>query len=188
VKIRAGWNARQINAVEIGAIAQECGADAVILHPRTADQGFSGRSDWDLIGILKKRLHIPVIGCGDVRSPEDAARMLSETGCDGVMVGRGTLGNPWLFGNILAHLSGTGISIPSLAEREEVIRRHLMLSIDCYGEKIGTRDFRKHLLWYTKGLRGGARFRQAAGRISDRASAWTALQDFFRQTAEEISA
>lgn len=187
VKIRAGCTARQINAVEIGSIVQECGADAVILHPRTADQGFSGRSDWSLIATLKERLRIPIIGSGDIRSPEDAARMLDETGCDGVMVGRGALGNPWIFGNILGHLSGAGTSVPSLEVREAVIRRHLMLSIDCFGEKIGTRDFRKHLLWYTKGIRGGAQFRQAAGRISDRESAWKALQDFFRQTAEQIS-
>ena len=182
VKIRAGWNARQVNAVEIGQIAQECGVDAVILHPRTADQGFGGQSDWGLIAALKGRLRIPVIGSGDIRCPEDAARMFRETGCDGVMVGRGTLGNPWLIGNILSHLSGTGISAPSLAEREEIIRRHLTLAIDFYGEKIGTRDFRKHLLWYTKGLRGGAQFRQAAGRISDRDSAWKALQDYFQRS------
>ena len=180
VKIRAGWNARQVNALEIGQIAEECGVDAVILHPRTADQGFAGLSDWGLIAALKERLRIPVIGSGDIRCPEDAARMLRETGCDGVMVGRGVLGNPWIIGNILSHLSGTGISAPSLSAREEIIRRHLTLAIDFYGEKVGTRDFRKHLLWYTKGLRGGAQFRQAAGRISDRDSAWKALQDYFQ--------
>jgi tRNA-dihydrouridine synthase B len=188
VKIRAGWNARQVNAVDIGQIAQECGVDAVILHPRTADQGFGGRSDWGLIATLKGRLRIPVVGSGDVRCPEDAARMFRETGCDGVMVGRGTLGNPWLIGNILSHLSGTGISVPSLAEREEIIRRHLMLAIDFYGEKVGTWDFRKHLLWYTKGLKGGAQFRQAAGRISDRDSTWKALQDYFQHIEEPSTA
>ena len=110
--------------------------------------------------------------------------MFGETGCDGVMVGRGALGNPWLIGNILSHLSGTGISVPSLSEREEIIRRHLTLAIDFYGEKVGTRDFRKHLLWYTKGLRGGARFRQAAGCISDRDSAWKALRNYFQHLEE----
>jgi tRNA-dihydrouridine synthase B len=184
VKIRAGWNARQVNALEIGQIAEECGVDAVILHPRTADQGFGGRSDWGLIAALKGRLGIPVIGSGDVRCPADADRMLRETGCDGVMIGRGALGNPWLIGNILSHLSGTGISEPTLSEREEIIRRHLTLAIDFYGEKVGTRDFRKHLLWYTKGLRGGARFRQAAGCISDRDSAWMALRSYFQQLEE----
>jgi tRNA-dihydrouridine synthase B len=184
VKIRAGWNARQVNALEIGQIAEECGVDAVILHPRTADQGFGGRSDWGLIAALKGRLRIPVIGSGDVRCPEDADRMFGDTGCDGVMVGRGALGNPWLIGNILSHLSGTGISVPSLSEREEIIQRHLTLAIDFYGEKVGTRDFRKHLLWYTKGLRGGARFRQVAGCISDRDSAWKALRNYFLHLEE----
>jgi tRNA-dihydrouridine synthase B len=188
VKIRAGWNARQVNAIEIGQIAEECGVDAVILHPRTADQGFGGRSDWGLIAALKERLRVPVIGSGDVRCPEDADRMFRETGCDGLMVGRGAFGNPWLIGNILSHLSGTGISAPSLSAREEIIRRHLTLAIDFYGEKIGTRDFRKHLLWYTKGLRDGARFRQAAGCISDRDSAWEALRNYFRHLEEPPAA
>lgn len=184
VKIRAGWNARLVNALEIAQIAEGCGVDAVTLHPRTADQGFGGRSDWGLIAALKGRLRVPVIGSGDVRCPEDADRMFRETGCDGVMIGRGALGNPWLIGNILSHLSGSGISVPSLSSREEMIRRHLTLAIDFYGEKIGTRDFRKHLLWYTKGLRDGARFRQAAGCISDRDSAWEALRDYFRHLEE----
>jgi tRNA-dihydrouridine synthase B len=188
VKIRAGWNARQVNAIEIGQIAEECGVDAVILHPRTADQGFGGRSDWGLIAALKGRLRIPVIGSGDVRCPEDADRMLRETGCDGVMIGRGAFGNPWLIGNILSYLSGSGISVPSLSEREEIIRRHLTLAIDYYGEKVGTRDFRKHLLWYTKGLRDGARFRQAAGSISDREAAWKALRTYFKHLEESAVA
>lgn len=180
VKIRAGWRQREINALEIGRIAEECGADAVILHPRTAEQGFGGRSDWGLIAALKARLGIPVIGSGDIRRPEDAARMFNETGCDGVMVGRGALGNPWIVGNILSHLSGGDVCSPCLAEREETIRRHLALAIDYYGEKIGTRDFRKHLLWYTKGLRGGAQFRDAAGKVKDRASTLAALQEYFQ--------
>jgi len=184
VKIRAGWSLRQMNAAEIGQIAQECGVDAVVLHPRTADQGFGGKSDWDLIADLKQRIRIPVIGSGDIRCAEDAERMLRQTGCDGIMVGRGVLGNPWLMRNILSHLSGETAIQPSLAEREETIRRHLTLAIECHGEKVGTRDFRKHLLWYTKGLRGGAQFRETAGRISDRESAWKALQAFFHRVGE----
>ena len=188
VKIRAGWNARQVNAVEVGQIAEECGVDAVILHPRTADQGFAGLSDWGLIAALKERLRIPVIGSGDIRCPEDAARMLRETGCDGVMVGRGVLGNPWIIANILSHLAGGTVSVPSLAEREETIRCHLALAIDFYDEKVGTRNFRKHLLWYTKGLRGGAQFRKEAGQISDQASAWNALHNYFQRLEEPSAA
>jgi tRNA-dihydrouridine synthase B len=184
VKIRAGWNGREVNAVEIGRIAERCGVDAVILHPRTADQGFSGASDWRLITALKGSLRIPVIGSGDVRRPEDAARMLAETGCDGVMVGRGGLGNPWLIRDILFHLAARKAVAPSLAEREETIRRDLALAIDYYGEEVGTRDFRKHLLWYTKGLRGGARFRQTATTITDKRSVWMALETYFQTLAE----
>lgn len=184
VKIRAGWSSRSVNAVEIGRLAAECGVDAVILHPRTVDQGFSGLSDWGLIGALKSALTIPVIGSGDLRRPGDAARLFAETGCDAAMVGRGGLGNPWLVRETLRHLSGAATTEPSLAHREETIRRHLMLATEYYGETVGTRDFRKHLLWYTKGLRGGAQFRQTATQISDRASVWTALETYFRSLAE----
>ncbi len=177
-----------MNAFDIGRIAEDCGVDAVILHPRTVDQGFGGVADWGLIASLKAQLRIPVIGSGDIRSPEDAVRMFRETGCDGVMVGRGCLGNPWIIRNILSHMSGGAASAPSLAEREETIRRHLALATDYYGEKVGTRDFRKHLLWYTKGLRGGAQFRQAAGRITDRAAAGEALRDYFHCLTETAGA
>jgi tRNA-dihydrouridine synthase B len=180
VKIRSGWNARRTNAVEIGRIAEDSGFDAVTLHPRTADQGYSGRADWGLIGNLKESLRIPVIGNGDIRTPQDAAAMLSETGCDAVMVGRGALGNPWLIANIISYIGNGGISLPSLPEREAVIIRHLGLAADFFGEHVGIRDFRKHLLWYTKGLEGSARFREKAGQINDKNSAVTAMQNYFR--------
>ncbi len=184
LKIRAGWRPGEVNALAIGRIAEEAGVDAVILHPRTVDQGFSGKADWRLIAALKEQLRIPVIGSGDVRLPEDAVRMFGETGCDGVMVGRGVLGNPWLIGNILCRLSGRDFFKPSLEERVEIIRRHLAMAVDYDGEKVGTRDFRKHLLWYTKGLRGGAQFRAAAGKITDPASVGEILQDYFQDLAE----
>jgi len=184
LKIRAGWRPNEINALAIGRIAEDCGVDAVILHPRTVDQGFSGKADWRLIAALKEQLRIPVIGSGDVRFPEDAVRMFRETGCDGVMVGRGVLGNPWLIRNILYRLSGRDFCEPSLAERTEIIRRHLAMAVEYYGEKVGTRDFRKHLLWYTKGLRGGAQFRAAAGKITGPDSVGKVLRDYFQDLAE----
>ncbi len=186
VKIRAGWRRQETNALDIGRIAEECGVDAVILHPRTVDQGFSGVSDWRLIAALKGQLTIAVIGSGDVHGPDDAARMFRETGCDGIMVGRAALGNPWTVRNILVHLAGGVVSLPSLREREAVIRHHLALAVDYYGEKVGTRDFRKHLLWYTKGLRGGSRFREMVGKITDQAAVWEALQDFFQCLAGSV--
>jgi tRNA-dihydrouridine synthase B len=184
LKIRAGWRPGEVNALTIGRIAEDCGVDAVILHPRTVDQGFSGKADWGLIAALKERLRIPVIGSGDVRRPEDAVRMFRETGCNAVMVGRGVLGNPWLIRNILHRLSGRDFFEPSLSERTEIIQRHLAMAVEYHGEKVGTRDFRKHLLWYTKGLPGGAQFRAAAGKITDPASAVKVLQGFFEHVAE----
>ncbi len=180
VKIRSGWNTRQANALEIGRIAEDSGFDAITLHPRTADQGYGGRANWGLIGKLKGCLRIPVIGSGDIRTPEDAGAMLSETGCDAVMVGRGALGNPWLIANIISYLSGGEVLFPSLSEREAIIIRHLGLAVDFFGEHVGIRDFRKHLLWYTKGLKGSARFREEAGQIGDRGSAIKAMRDYFR--------
>jgi tRNA-dihydrouridine synthase B len=179
VKIRSGWNTHRTNAIEIGRIAENSGFDAVTLHPRTADQGYSGRADRGLIGELKEHLRIPVIGNGDIRIPRDAGAMLAETGCDAVMIGRGALGNPWLIANIISYLSGGEVSFPSLSEREAVIIRHLELAAGLFGERVGIRDFRKHLLWYTKGLEGSARFREKAGQISDRDSAIAAMREYF---------
>ncbi len=185
VKIRSGWNSRQVNALEIGRLAEEEGCDAVTLHPRTADQGYSGRADWNLIEQLKRHVRIPVIGSGDIRKPQDAVRMFQETGCDGAMIGRGALGNPWLFADIISWLGGISPAVPSLGEREGIISRHLELAAAFYGERAGVRDFRKHLLWYTKGLKGGARFREAAGQISDREEALAAVRDYFLEIENE---
>ncbi len=168
VKIRSGWGHDELNAIEIAGIAEDCGADALILHPRTVKQGFSGAADWDLIGMVKERAGIPIIGSGDVRRPEDALAMMEETGCDGVMVGRGALGNPWIFKEITTFMSnGAAPGPPSLVEREGVICRHLKANISLYGEKMGVKSFRKHLLWYTKGLKEGGKFRKAAVTVNE---------------------
>ena len=150
------------------AKAATCGADAIILHPRTAEQGFSGNADWSLIGTLKKNLAVPVVGNGDIRRPEDAIRMFEETGCDGIMIGRGALGNPWIFERILrvqGRWDGAAPSEPSAEERMSVIRGHLDMEVACHGEERAVITFRKHLLWYTKGLSGGSLFRQRAGQF-----------------------
>ncbi len=163
VKIRSGWNSRTVNALEIARIAQDCGVDALIIHPRTADQGFGGLADWGVIAELKEYLKIPVVGSGDIRSPGDALRMLATTGCDAIMVGRGSLGNPWIFSGIFSCLEGEPFLPPAPTEREALIEDHLKLEVDYTGELRGSRNFRKHLLWYTKGLRSGAQFRQIVG-------------------------
>ncbi len=188
VKIRSGWSGRRINALDIGKIAEEEGCDAITLHPRTVDQGYSGHADWTLITELKEHLRIPVIGSGDIRKPQDAERMLRETGCDGAMIGRGALGNPWLIGETLSFIEGSHVHEPTLAEREAIIIRHLDMATAFYGEQAGVRDFRKHLLWYTKGLKGGARFREAAGQITDRRTTITAMRNYFRELENETDA
>lgn len=180
VKIRAGWKRFGINAVDIAIVAEENGADAVIIHPRTVEQGFSGFADWDLTAQVKKRIALPVIGSGDVRAPEDATRMLENTGCDGVMIGRASLGNPWIFRQTIEYLkNGGAIQKPTLGERERIVREHLMLSMRYCGADVGLKTFRKHLLWYTKGLRGGAQFRQKMVEIHDQAALMEAVHLYF---------
>ena len=184
VKIRSGRRHGEINAVEIARIAEDHGADGVIVHPRTADQGFGGKADWDIIADVKQSLHIPVIGNGDIRNPGDALRMLQLTRCDGIMIGRGALGNPWLVGGILSLLAKRDIPFPpSFSDREMVIKRHLNMEVDYSGEGIGSRNFRKHLLWYTKGLPGGAGFRNLICALGERDAILRELHCFFQSCA-----
>jgi nifR3 family TIM-barrel protein len=185
IKLRSGWHRGEMRALEIAIIAQDCGVDAVILHPRTADQGYSGAADWSIIGEVKKKLHIPVIGSGDIRSPEDGCLMISTTGCDGIMIGRAALGNPWIFRDIIRHLEERESALsPSRADRERVIRCHMEMEVNCLGESLGLRHFRKHLLWYTKGMRGGSPFREVVGRIHDKNAILDAVHRFFHAVVE----
>jgi nifR3 family TIM-barrel protein len=186
VKVRAGWKTQCINVLEISKIAEDSGVDAVVVHPRTADQAFSGMADWSLIERVKARLKIPVIGNGDIKKGEDAIRMMRTTGCDAMMVGRGCLGNPWIFEQINARLQGLVDPLPpSLARREQMIRRHLMLELVSAGEIAGLKIFRKHLLWYTKGLKGGSQFRQMISVVEDKTVLLDKLHVFFARLSAE---
>ncbi len=180
VKIRAGWSRGSVNAVEMAKVAQDSGAAAVIVHGRTADQGFSGEADWGIIAEVKQSVHIPVIGNGDIWQPEDAQNMRAQTGCDAVMVGRGALGNPWIFAGIRQLQAGSGaILIPTVAHRYDMIKKHWELEALYCGDHLANRTFRKHLLWYTKGLPGSGRFREGVGKLKDRQAMFEELDKYF---------
>ena len=166
VKIRKGFDEEHINAVEMAHIAQESGAAAAIaVHGRTREQYYSGKADWEIIRKVKEAVKIPVIGNGDVWTPQDAIDMRKQTGCDGVMIGRGAQGNPWIFKQIL-HYEQTGelLEKPSPQEVTEMILRHAKMQMEFKGEYTGMREIRKHAAWYTAGYKNSAKLR---GKINE---------------------
>lgn len=165
VKIRKGFDDQHVNAVEIAKIIEDAGAAAVAVHGRTREQYYSGRADWEIIARVKEAVSIPVIGNGDVTSGEAALEMRRQTGCDGVMVGRGAQGNPWIFSELVEYeRTGKMPERPGPGEIREMMLRHARLQIQYKGEYLGIREMRKHVSWYTKGLPGSARLREAINR------------------------
>ena len=160
VKTRKGWDSTKDTAVELAKIAENAGVKAIAVHGRTVKQGYQGRADWSIIRRVKEAVSITVIGNGDVRTPQNAAQMFDETGCDAVMIGRGALGNPWLFHRI-AHYLKTGelLPEPSLAMRIEAAKRHATQHCEMLGEERGVRELRGQLAWYIKGATGAPRVR-----------------------------
>ena len=166
VKIRKGFDDNSVNAVEIAKIVEEAGGAAVAVHGRTREQYYSGKADWDIIRQVKEAVSIPVIGNGDVTSAQKAADMMEQTGCDGVMIGRGAQGNPWIFRELLEY-NETGI-IPGRPDKltiRDTMLRNAALQIEFKGEYLGIREMRKHVAWYTKGMPGSARLRDAINKV-----------------------
>lgn len=183
IKIRSGWDRGSICHLEVGRIAAAEGADAIILHPRTRSQGFGGQADWAQIAELKQAIPVPVIGSGDITTPDDALRMLKQTACDGVMIGRGAYGNPWLISNILRRLAGEVEQWPTPEERLAVALEHLEYHCACFGPEKTVFDMRKHLCWYARGLPGAAGFRQQVNRLASIEEQRSAATGFFRAAA-----
>ena len=163
----AGWSADSVNAAELARIAEENGAAAVAVHGRTKEQLYSGRADWDVIRDVKRAVSIPIIGNGDVASVEDCVRMYEYTGCDLVMIGRGSYGRPWLFGQIRDHFEGKAPrSEPGLDEKLDIMRRHIAMLAEDKGERTGMKEARRQAAWYIKGLEGAASLRNKFGSMN----------------------
>lgn len=177
VKIRKGFDDSNINAVELAKIIEDAGGAAVAVHGRTREQYYSGKADWDIIRQVKNAVSIPIIGNGDIFCAEDAVKMLEYTGCDGVMIGRGAKGNPWIFSQISAYLNDGNITgKPAISELCEMILRHTDLQIKYKGEYTGIREMRKHIAWYTSGYPNSAMLRSKVNLAESREDIINLLQ------------
>ena len=169
VKIRKGWDDSSINAVEFAKMAEASGAAAIAVHGRTRQQFFKGKADLGIISKVKSAISIPVIGNGDIYTPEDAARMFDETGCDAVMIGRGALGNPWIFKRVKNFLqTGEILPEPTITEKINMVRRHMDMLLALKGERSGLLEMRKHTAWYIKGIKNSAAVRDTIFRLENK--------------------
>ena len=167
VKIRAGFNEHEINAVEAARVLEGAGAAAIAVHGRTREQYYTGKADWDIIRRVKEAVHIPVIGNGDINSAEDAVRMMRETGCDAVMIARGARGNPWIFADCLHYYeTGEHLPRPDLSECKAMMLRHAKMQLEEKGAHLGILQMRKHVAWYTAGYRDSAVLRNKINQVT----------------------
>ena len=181
LKMRTGWDNEHIVAIELAQIAEKVGVNAITVHGRTRDEYYSGVADWSIIKEVKDAVKIPVIGNGDVKSEEDAKRLFEETGCDGIMIGRATLGNPWIFKKILYYLeNGEKMAEISNEEKYKVIKEHFDLLLEEKGEYTATREIRKHIAWYVKGLKNATVLRDSINRVESKEEFNEILNEYFK--------
>jgi tRNA-dihydrouridine synthase B len=178
IKIRTGWERSGDQAYETARIAEDSGVDAIAVHPRLANQGFGGRADWSLIKAIKKQCKIPVIGNGDIVTAEDAVRMQKETGCDAVMIGRGAIGNPWIFSQVVALSAGETVPTPTHDMRFDMMVRYLGESVAYLGEENACYMLRSRLGWFVKGMPHSSRFRESIKHISSEAEAIDIIENY----------
>lgn len=187
VKFRKGWDNNSVNAVEFAKMCENCGASYVTVHGRTRAQGYSGVADWDILRQVKEAVKIPVIGNGDITTVYDAKRMIDETNVDGVMVGRGALGNPWFLGQIHDYLNN-GIEPQNLSplELKDALLQQLKDMVDFYGKEMAVAISRKYVCWYSKNLRDAKKFREAYTKIYDYDLAVMTIENYFKQQEEIV--
>ena len=178
IKIRTGWERSGAQAFETARIAEDSGVDAIAVHPRLASQGFGGRADWPLIKAIKEQCKIPVIGNGDIFTAEDALRMEKETGCDAVMIGRGAIGNPWIFSQVIALSPGESVQATAIDTRFDMMVRYLKESVAYLGEENACYMLRSRLSWFVKGMPHSSRFRESIKHISSEAEALDIIETY----------
>lgn len=180
VKFRKGWDNEHINAVEFAKMCEESGASYITVHGRTRAQGYSGEADWDIIKAVKESVRIPVIGNGDIDSPQKAKQRMDESGVDGVMIGRAVLGNPWLLNQTHKYLLHGILPVePSVRQIKEILLKHLRMLVDYYGEKAGIAVSRKHVGWYVRSLYEAKKFREQYTKLTDFGTAEKLINDYF---------